>query len=71
MRAVPVGGSIELRESDGTVTPLALLQGYVENQGDAWSYTQAYLERFLTQLPGGRAERGHGRRRTPTPAMAC
>ncbi len=57
VHVIPVGGSIELREADGTVTPLALLQGYVENQGDAWSYTQAYLERFLTRsltaAPGG------------------
>jgi maltose alpha-D-glucosyltransferase / alpha-amylase len=48
VHAVPVGGSIELEVSDGTVTTLASLQGYVENQGDAWSYTQGYLERFLT-----------------------
>ncbi|WP_265942499.1 phosphotransferase [Dechloromonas sp. A34] len=26
---------------------LALLQSYVENQGDGWSYTLAYLERFF------------------------
>jgi maltose alpha-D-glucosyltransferase/alpha-amylase len=48
VHAVPVGGSIELEGGDGTVTTLATLQGYVENQGDAWSYTQGYLERFLT-----------------------
>jgi maltose alpha-D-glucosyltransferase/alpha-amylase len=29
---------------------LALLQGYVENQGDGWSYTLAYLERFFEHL---------------------
>ncbi len=49
VRTVPVGGAVELLESDGTVTALAALQGYVENQGDAWSYTQGYLDRFLTQ----------------------
>jgi maltose alpha-D-glucosyltransferase / alpha-amylase len=57
VHVIPVGGAIELQESDGTVMPVAVLQGYVENQGDAWSYTQAYLERFLTRsltaAPGG------------------
>ena len=58
VHAVPTVGSVELREGSGTVAVLALLQGYVENQGDAWSYTQGYLERFLTQSlavpPNGR-----------------
>jgi maltose alpha-D-glucosyltransferase/alpha-amylase len=49
VHAVRVGGSIELQKPDGTVAAVALLQDYVENQGDAWSYTQAYLERFLTR----------------------
>ncbi len=55
---VPVGGAVELHQADGTVTAIALLQGYIENQGDAWSYTQGYLERFLTHAlaapPDGR-----------------
>jgi maltose alpha-D-glucosyltransferase/alpha-amylase len=58
VHAVPVGGAIELEGGDGTITTLATLQGYVENQGDAWSYTQGYLERFLTNSlaapPNGR-----------------
>jgi maltose alpha-D-glucosyltransferase/alpha-amylase len=29
---------------------LALLQAFVANQGDGWSYTMAYLERFLEPL---------------------
>jgi maltose alpha-D-glucosyltransferase/alpha-amylase len=49
VRAVPVGGSVELQEAGGTATALAALQGYLENQGDAWSYTQGYLERFLNR----------------------
>ncbi len=38
---------------------LALLQGYVENQGDGWSYTLDYLERYLDScrtVPGLPAE---------------
>ena len=42
---VPVAGAIEYIADDGTVTSLALLQGYVENQGDGWTNTLDYLER--------------------------
>ncbi|WP_295389421.1 maltose alpha-D-glucosyltransferase [uncultured Thiodictyon sp.] len=48
VRTVPIGGAIEVQGADGELAVLAILQGYVENQGDAWSYTQGYLERFLT-----------------------
>jgi maltose alpha-D-glucosyltransferase/alpha-amylase len=44
---VPLAGAIEYAAADGTSMTLALLQGYVENQGDGWSYTLDYLERFL------------------------
>jgi maltose alpha-D-glucosyltransferase/alpha-amylase len=47
--AVPLAGSIEYSGADGSVMTLALLQGYVENQGDGWVYTLDYLERFLEQ----------------------
>ncbi len=42
---VPVAGAVEYLAADGTPTCLALLQGYVANQGDGWSTTQDYLER--------------------------
>ncbi len=42
---VPVAGTIEYVAADGTASGLALLQGYVANQGDGWSYTQDYLAR--------------------------
>jgi maltose alpha-D-glucosyltransferase/alpha-amylase len=47
--AVPLAGSIDYTGADGTSFTLALLQSYVENQGDAWSYTVDYLDRFLEQ----------------------
>lgn len=46
---VPIAGAIEYEREDGTTMTLALLQGYVKNQGDGWSYTIEYLERFLEQ----------------------
>jgi maltose alpha-D-glucosyltransferase/alpha-amylase len=45
----PVFGVIEYQGNDGNNMTLALLQGYVENQGDGWSYTLDYLERFLEE----------------------
>ncbi len=40
---VPVAGALESIAADGTPTVLALLQGYVENQGDAWTWTVEYF----------------------------
>jgi maltose alpha-D-glucosyltransferase / alpha-amylase len=45
--AVPLAGSIEYRSPDGTLVTLALLQAYVPNQGDGWSYTLSYLQRHF------------------------
>ena len=47
--SVPVAGAVEYIAADGTTSTLALLQGYVENQGDGWTYTVEYLERFLEE----------------------
>jgi maltose alpha-D-glucosyltransferase/alpha-amylase len=48
--AVQVAGVVEYQgKSDAAPMALALLQGYVENQGDGWHYTLAYLERFLDE----------------------
>jgi maltose alpha-D-glucosyltransferase/alpha-amylase len=44
---VPVLGIVEYQGSDGSNMTLALLQSYLENQGDCWSYTLDYLGRFL------------------------
>jgi maltose alpha-D-glucosyltransferase/alpha-amylase len=42
-----LAGALEYLAKDGTPMTLALLQGYVSNQGDGWNYTVAYLERFF------------------------
>ena len=44
---VPVLGVLEYRSQSGDVMTLAMLQAYVENQGDGWSYTLNYLESHL------------------------
>jgi len=49
----PIGGLVEYVAADGSRTMLALLQGYIENQGDGWTYTLEYLKRFMDQYHGG------------------
>jgi maltose alpha-D-glucosyltransferase/alpha-amylase len=44
---VPVAGAVEYSAGGGEPATLALLQAYVVNQGDGWSYTLDYLQRFL------------------------
>ena len=46
---IPVLGVVEYQGSNGSNMTLALLQCYVENQGNCWSYTLDYLRRFLEE----------------------
>ncbi|MEE4378742.1 MAG: maltose alpha-D-glucosyltransferase [Candidatus Competibacteraceae bacterium] len=46
---VPLAGTLEYESEDGTPYSLAMLQGFVANQGDAWNYTQDNLKRFLEE----------------------
>jgi maltose alpha-D-glucosyltransferase / alpha-amylase len=45
----PLAGAVEYESADGGCMTLALLQGYVENQGNCWLYTLDYLARFLEE----------------------
>src|SRR5438067_456200 len=51
----PVAGSLEFRYDSRRSGTLAIIQGYVPNQGDAWAYTLAQLERYL-EHPNALAE---------------
>jgi maltose alpha-D-glucosyltransferase / alpha-amylase len=44
----PIAGSLELRRAHAEPLTLAILQGYVPNQGDAWQYTLTTLAHFLS-----------------------
>jgi maltose alpha-D-glucosyltransferase / alpha-amylase len=44
---VPIAGAAEYYDAQGTPHAIALLQAWVQNQGDAWDYTVNYLVRFL------------------------
>jgi len=43
----PLAGAIEYEGPDGETITLGLLQGFVESQGDGWSYVLNYLDRYL------------------------
>ncbi|MGR9014482.1 MAG: maltose alpha-D-glucosyltransferase, partial [Gammaproteobacteria bacterium] len=45
----PMLGIVEYQGNNGCNMTLALLQGYIENQGDCWNYTLDYLGRFLEE----------------------
>src|ERR1700735_1711274 len=45
----PVAGMLEYVAADGQTRLLALLQAYVANQGDGWTYSLEYLRRHLEQ----------------------
>ena len=46
----PLLGSVEMIDADGEPTAIAVLQGFVRNQGDGWSFALDYLDRVLGQL---------------------
>jgi maltose alpha-D-glucosyltransferase/alpha-amylase len=43
----PVGGALELQTDNGEVMTIAVLQGYVTHQGDAWTCTLGHLREFF------------------------
>ncbi len=55
---VPLAGAVEYVGSDGTTMTLALLQAYVANQGDGWSFTVDYLTRVLERENAESADAG-------------
>jgi len=49
---VPVAGALEYVAAEKEPATLALLQAYVPNQGDGWSYTLEYLQRYIETQRG-------------------
>ena len=57
--APPVAGSIEYIRANGETITMAILQGFVHNQGDAWKYTLEAFDRYLERCraqPTGRED---------------
>lgn len=46
----PVAGALEYRRSGGEPVTLAILQGFVFNQGDAWGYTLGALSQYFERV---------------------
>lgn len=46
----PVAGALEYHRSGGEPVTLAILQGFVPNQGDAWKYTLGALDRYFERV---------------------
>jgi maltose alpha-D-glucosyltransferase/alpha-amylase len=51
----PVAGAIEYRKRKGEPVTLAILQGFIPNQGDAWSYTLDVLKHYFERVAVERA----------------
>jgi maltose alpha-D-glucosyltransferase/alpha-amylase len=51
----PLAGALEYCRAGHEPWALAMLQGFVFNQGDAWRTTLGWLQRFLAQATTGRA----------------
>ena len=45
----PLAGALEYISNDGEARLLALLQGYIANQGDGWTHSLEYVQRYLEQ----------------------
>jgi maltose alpha-D-glucosyltransferase / alpha-amylase len=46
----PVAGSVDYYDRSGRVSTVGILQGYVRNEGDAWSYTLENARRFFDRI---------------------
>jgi maltose alpha-D-glucosyltransferase/alpha-amylase len=44
---VPVAGAVQLHRPNRDPIVLAMVQSFVQNQGDGWQYTLDYLDRFV------------------------
>jgi maltose alpha-D-glucosyltransferase/alpha-amylase len=52
----PFAGAIEYRRPDAEPMAIGLLQGFVQNQGDAWQFTLDVLSRFIERILTHRAD---------------
>lgn len=48
----PMAGALEYRDSHGEPAAIALLQGFVANQGDAWEHTLKALSEYYDRVSG-------------------
>ncbi|MFL6352614.1 MAG: maltose alpha-D-glucosyltransferase [Bryobacteraceae bacterium] len=64
--ATPFAGSLEYTAETGEVTALAVLDGFVANEGDAWRHTRNHLTDFFDHVPKTRHSRADVESSAPT-----
>lgn len=52
----PIAGSLEYQPKKGASTTLGLLQSWIKNEGDAWTYTLDILSRYFERVASGLKE---------------
>ncbi|WP_084196929.1 maltose alpha-D-glucosyltransferase [Solimonas soli] len=67
----PLLGEVTRIARDGTPTVLAVVQGFVHNQGDAWTWTQNQLTRAAQDAALATAPGGFEKRQDPLAEMAA
>jgi maltose alpha-D-glucosyltransferase / alpha-amylase len=63
----PLAGVLEYRRSGSEPISLALLQGYVASQGDAWVFTFSEVKQFVDRVLAYREEAKDGSKPAPVP----
>ncbi len=56
----PLAGSLEYVRANSEIMTVAILQGFVHNQGDAWSYTREVFDQYVERCRAQPAGREHG-----------
>ncbi len=64
--AAPFAGYLEYQSSDGENTTVAVLHGFVPNQGNAWQQTRKMLNGFIEQSMASKIPRSELRASAPT-----
>ncbi|HEX3681240.1 MAG TPA: maltose alpha-D-glucosyltransferase [Bryobacteraceae bacterium] len=64
--AVPFAGSIEYQPASGDTTTLAVLHGFVPNEGTAWKHTYSHVQEFLERLRNSKYSRAEIQKSAPT-----
>lgn len=64
--AAPFAGSLEYAADTGENTTLAVLHGFVQNEGDAWHHTRDHLTEFLQNAPKSEHSRNDVEKSAPT-----
>jgi maltose alpha-D-glucosyltransferase / alpha-amylase len=64
--APPFAGSLEYTTETGEVTTLAVLNGFVPSEGDAWRHTRNHLTDFFDRTHEAKHSRAHVEKSAPT-----